>query len=130
MRALAPGLLLLFEISRSVRKLLRRIHKPSLHRIHIDILPMLEKAPSISDPHFRKPLLPNFTWIGEFLLRSVGKTALDQLHGSFNTAHVVDRQQQMHVVRHDDKIVDGEFPGADMRAQYINEQRGQAFGLE
>ncbi len=41
----------------------------------------------------------------EFSLQTIGESALDELHGFLNCHILVDRHEQMQVIRHDHEIV-------------------------
>ena len=88
------------------------------------------EAPLIGDAYIRKTSLPDFTHESEFLLRTVGKIAFDQLHGFFNAHGPVNREKQVNMVAHDHEIVDLEFSRERVEAKHVDEQLGHAICLE
>ena len=57
----------------------------------------------IADAMIRKPCLPDVALAEKFTPRSKGESTFDQLYGALNGA--LWRNQQMHMIRHDDEIM-------------------------
>ena len=88
------------------------------------------KALPVHDLHLGKTSLPYLAFVSEIVGQPMRKPALDQLHSLFNRHVVVDGQQQMQMIGHDDKIVQFKLALRNKRTQYINEQLRIALRLQ
>jgi hypothetical protein len=55
---------------------------------------------------------------------AVRESVFDDLHGSFNGHAFADRQEQMQMIRHDDKVVQPKLFGRDVRTKHTDHQSG------
>src|SRR5208283_1288827 len=88
---------------RRIREIFRPLAKTFAHGILPNIRNVNPVITRIANPMVRKSLLPDFQVGSEFLLRAIGKSALNELHRLFEARKR--RWQNMDMVRHDDKLV-------------------------
>src|SRR5262245_46036968 len=91
---------------------------------------MLDKAGFSENLHFGETLLPNLPFVTQLLVRPIGEVSFDHLHGLLDAHFWPDGEQDMDVVRHYNKVMHLESPGAHVRAENIDEEIGHAFGLQ
>ena len=60
----------------------------------------------------------------------MGESALDQLHCLFDRHGVFNRQQEMHMIRHDHEVVKLEFPFSHQRSEDIDQKPSIPFRLQ
>jgi len=92
-----------------MRILLRRIDKPRFHRVFRNVRTVLLHTLLIHYLHLGETTLPNFSQHPELFLYAKGEPALDQLHCLFDRHAVMNREEHVDMIGHDDKIVKPEF---------------------
>ena len=78
-------------------------------RVIRDVIPTLLEALLIENLHLGITALPYFAEKIEFLRKAMGKSALDQLHCLFDRHRLLESDQQMHMIRHDDEVLEFKF---------------------
>jgi len=91
---------------------------------------MSQKTFTIFDANIGKPTLPNLACVSELFLHPIRKSAFDKLHGLFNRNSLIDCDEQMHMIRHNDKIMHSELAPSGIEAQHINKQGRMPLGLQ
>src|ERR1017187_1254149 len=129
-RGFSPCRLPRCQVRETIAELRRRINQSCFHGVRRNVVPMLHETLPILHARLGKAALPDLSQIAAFLLQTERESSLDELHGPFHCHAVADRQQYMQMVRHDDKVVDPEFPGRHIGAKHVDPQRGIPFRLQ
>ena len=72
------------QISEAVGVVIWRIDQSGFHWVQGYVSSELKTVFVVVDADFGKALLPNFTQVREFLFKSIGEAALDELHRFFD----------------------------------------------
>ena len=94
----------------------------------MNVLPKLAILRHIPHTPIIETVFPYLALKAEFLLGSKGKPSFDELHGFLNC--VGSSQQQVNMIRHDDKLMEQVFPLIAIAEQNIQEQPCHLVGLE
>ena len=84
----------------------------------------------VSYPMFVIARLPDRSGFQSRLTQRMGKTPFDHLHGAPNRMVIIDGQQQMNVIGHDNKFVKQELAGIAISDNRIQQQVGGFVPLE
>src|ERR1051325_256483 len=126
--ALAP--VLLPEIRRAIRILFCRPRQTRLHRVLINIFPVRQKTFPVPNPLIRESGLPDLALKPEFLLRPVRKISLNQLYRLLHGYRRIERDDQVEMVRHHNKIIQYELLCCDIIPKHINQEICHPVGLQ
>lgn len=91
---------------------------------------MQPKALLIGDAHVRKPSLPHLAWKSKFLFGAIRKAAFDQLHGLLDAHLAWNGHENVNMIWHDDKVVNDELLGLNVRPHDVDEEFCHAICLE
>ncbi len=86
---------------------------------------MPPKILRVTNPMIRKALLPYLNLL--HLPQAIGISTLDKLHSSLQRDSVRRREQQMDMVRHNDKLVQQIFPLIAIADYYLNQKPRTSF---
>lgn len=75
-------------------------------------------------------LLPDLAAIPSIPFQAKGKSSFNELHSSLDGHIRADGYQKMHVIRHNDKVIDVEQTSRNAASQYIDEEPGIAIRLK
>ena len=115
---------------RAVRIFLRRSRVSRSDRIVKYVLHVSLERLLIRNSNVRKTSLPNFAIESEFLLGTVRKSALDQLHSAFDRRAGRNFQQRVKMIPHDDELMHYELSRRRVLPQNIDQQFGHVLRLE
>ena len=90
---------------RGVWILLGMLHQPCLDRVHPEIFDMFCVLVCVSDPVLVVTLLPYFTMEDHLPPRTVGESALDELHCFLKRYEWSRCKDQVNVISHEDELV-------------------------
>src|SRR5260221_465500 len=91
---------------------------------------MLREALVVVDSHLGEPALPDFSQLPRLLFQPKGESTLNELHGFLNGHVAAYRDQQVHVIWHDYKVMNAEFSRGGVRTQHIDHQCSVALRLD
>ena len=100
------------------------------HRIVVDVELMRTKCGIISHLNVGKSALPYPSLEAKFPFCAIGEIAFDELYRLFNRHVIADRDEQVNMVPHDDKIVNLELTFAYVTAKHVREQIRHGVRLE
>ncbi len=84
----------------------------------------------VTDPNVGKPSLPDLAPKSKLFVGAKRKAAFDQLHGLFKAHAAGDRHKDVHMIWHDDEVMDNKLSGPHIGTKDVDEEIRHAFGLE
>jgi len=116
-------------MSGAVRIIFRRFDQETLHRVLPDVILKLLVFERISDPPIQEARLPNFSLKFQAFVELKRESTLHELHCSFQSDSGW-RQDQVNVVRHDDKFMQSIFLLCSVIQQDFHEEARNLVNLK
>ena len=91
---------------------------------------MQPKTLLIGDAHVGKFALPDLASKPKFLFGAIRKAALNQLHRLLDTHLAWNGDENVNMIWHDDKVVNDELFGLNVRPHDVDQKFSHATGLE
>jgi len=126
----AETALLFSETLEAIWELARDFGQTGFDRVICYVGSISRDAILVENLGLRIAALPHFAQVSEFLRKTIGKPALDELHGLLNRRSIFNCNQEMHVVGHDHEIAQLEFAFFDQRPEYIDKKFRVSFRLQ
>jgi len=103
-----------------MRPLFWRLDQSRRDRVHPNVLDLAPKVPLVSNCLLMETGLPDFHLVFPPFVNFIGSAAFDELHHLFHSSGWSRREQEMHVVRHEDKLVKEVGAGGPMAEQNLD----------
>ena len=121
-------LFLLAEISRAIRVVLGLVGEAGFDGVVVDVFTVPQEAFAIPDALVGKTGLPDFKLVAQFFFSAVRELSFDEPDRLFDSHAAIERELQVEMVRHRDKVMQLEFPGGDIVSQNVDKEIGHALG--
>jgi hypothetical protein len=126
----SPCGLLSFQKLKTPAKCIGGSGQSSANGVSRDIVPIARDVGVTVRSHLGVTSLPDLSRVTCLFFQAKGKSSFDELHGLFNGRVTLNRNQQMHMVRHDDEVPYLKTASRNAGSQYVDEQHGIAVRLQ